>query len=139
MHFLNKGNEMTNFENKTALITGSTSGIGLGIARVLYAKGAKIILNGFGDADDIKKIQSELGDATYINTDLSNEKGVLDLMKQAGAIDILINNAGIQHTSEITDFPTEKWDLIMGLMLSAPFHTMKAPCPNEPQKWGAYY
>lgn len=120
---------MTDLSQKTALITGSTSGIGLGVARILYAKGVDIILNGFGDTDEIAKIQSELGNAHYINTDLSTEAGVLDLMKQAGHVDILINNAGIQHTSPIEDFPTDKWDLIIALMLSAPFHTIKSVLP----------
>lgn len=120
---------MTHLSGKTALITGSTSGIGLGIARVLHAKGASIILNGFGDEGEIAKMQAELGGARYINTDLSNEAGVKDLMDQAGQVDILVNNAGIQHTDTIEDFPTGKWDLIIALMLSAPFHAMKAALP----------
>jgi len=128
---------MTDLSNKTALITGSTSGIGLGIARTLYAHGANIILNGFGDEVDIKKIQSELGNAKHINTDLSTEDGVRDLMIQAGDIDILVNNAGIQHTDAIENFPTEKWDLIISLMLSAPFHTIKSALPAmKTKQWG---
>jgi 3-hydroxybutyrate dehydrogenase len=128
---------MTDLKGKTALITGSTSGIGLGIARKLHSHGVNIILNGFGDAAEIAKIQVELGDARYVNTDLSSEAGVIELMKQAGTVDILVNNAGIQHTSPIEDFPTEKWDLIMGLMLSAPFHAIKAVLPSmKEKKWG---
>lgn len=128
---------MINLKGKTALITGSTSGIGLGIARKLHAQGVKIILNGFGDASEIAKIQAELGGARYVNTDLSTEAGVKELVQQAGDIDILVNNAGIQHTSPIEDFPTEKWDLIMGLMLSAPFHAIKAVLPSmKAKKWG---
>lgn len=127
---------MTDLSGKTALITGSTSGIGLGIARVLHSKGADIILNGFGDEAAIKKVQDEL-DARYINTDLSNEDGVKRLINEAGDIDILVNNAGIQHTAPIEDFSTDKWDLIINLMLSAPFHAMKAALPAMKQKnWG---
>lgn len=123
-------------ENKTALITGSTSGIGLGIARVLHNKGAHIILNGFGDKAEIETIQGELN-AQYINTDLSTEDGCLELIKQAGNIDILVNNAGIQHTDEIIDFPSEKWNLIINLMLSAPFHLIKGTLPYMHKSgWG---
>lgn len=127
---------MTNLKNKTALITGSTSGIGLGIARILRNNGADIIINGFGDEAEIKKIQNELG-ARYINTDLSTEDGVRDLANQAGTVDILVNNAGIQHTSPIENFPTEKWNLIIDLMLSAPFHLTKALLPAmQKNGWG---
>jgi len=127
---------MTNLSNKTALITGSTSGIGLGIARVLHSQGADIILNGFGDAKEITKIQTELN-ARYINEDLSNEDGIQKLLNQAGTIDILVNNAGIQHTDGITDFPSDKWNLIIDLMLSAPFHLTKGALPYmREQKWG---
>jgi 3-hydroxybutyrate dehydrogenase len=127
---------MVDLSGKRALITGSTSGIGLGIARVLHAKGAHIILNGFGDEAEIAKIQNELS-ADYINTDLSNEDGVIELMNQVGGVDILVNNAGIQHTSPIEDFPSDKWNLIMNLMLSAPFFTTKAALPSMKSKgWG---
>ena len=127
---------MTNLSNKTALITGSTSGIGLGIARILHAKGANIILNGFGDTDEIEKIRGEL-DARYINTDLSTPDGVKQLITEAGQVDILVNNAGIQHTDPIEKFPTEKWDLIMALMLTAPFHAIKGVLPSMRENgWG---
>ena len=127
---------MTNIKGKTALITGSTSGIGLGVARILHKNGAEIILNGFGDADEIKKIQDELG-ARYINTDLSNEDGIAQLAEDAGDIDILVNNAGVQHTDLIEDFPSEKWNLIIDLMLSAPFHLTKAFLPSmKRNEWG---
>jgi 3-hydroxybutyrate dehydrogenase len=127
---------MVDLSGKRALITGSTSGIGLGIARVLHAKGAHIILNGFGDEAEIAKIQTELN-ADYINTDLSSEQGVIDLMNQASDVDVLVNNAGIQYTSPIEDFPSDKWNLIMNLMLSAPFFTTKAALPSMQSKgWG---
>lgn len=127
---------MTNLTGKTALITGSTSGIGLGVARVLHAKGANVIINGFGDDAEIQKIQEELN-ARYVNTDLSTEAGVHQLVKEAGDIDILVNNAGIQHTAPVEDFPAEKWDLIISLMLSAPFHAIKAALPGMKKKgWG---
>ncbi len=127
---------MVDLSGKRALITGSTSGIGLGIARVLHAKGAHIILNGFGDEAEIVKIQKELN-ADYINTDLSSEQGVIDLIKQTGDVDILVNNAGIQHTSPIENFPSDKWNLIMNLMLSAPFFATKAALPSMKSKgWG---
>jgi 3-hydroxybutyrate dehydrogenase len=127
---------MTDLNKKIALITGSTSGIGLGIARTLQAKGAHIILNGFGERDEIQKIQDELN-ADYINVDLSNADEAARLVKDAGEIDILVNNAGIQHTDLIEDFPREKWDLIIALMLSAPFHLMKAALPAMKERgWG---
>lgn len=125
---------MTVLSGKTALITGSTSGIGLGIARVLHNHGADIILNGFGDADNIQKIQNELGSARYINTDLSAEDGVKELINKAGAIDILVNNAGVQHTDPIENFPTDKWNLIIDLMLSAPFHAIKHALPGMKER-----
>jgi len=127
---------MKDLKGKKALITGSTSGIGLGIARVLNAKGVHVILNGFGDMDGIQKIQNELG-ADYINTDLSSEQGVIELCDKAGDVDILVNNAGIQHTDSIENFPSDKWDLIMSLMLSAPFYATKSLLPYMQGKgWG---
>lgn len=127
---------MTNLKGKTALITGSTSGIGLGIARVLHAHGAHIILNGFGDVTEIETLKAELK-ADYINVDLSNEAEIKQLIIKAGEVDILVNNAGIQHTALIEDFPTEKWNLIMNLMLSAPFHLTKGFLPHmKRNEWG---
>jgi len=127
---------MVDLSGKKALITGSTSGIGLGIARILHANGTHVTLNGFGDIDEIQKIQSELN-ADYINTDLSSESGVNDMIDQAGDIDILVNNAGIQHVASIEQFPSDKWRFIMDLMLSAPFYATKAVLPSMKQKqWG---
>lgn len=127
---------MTDLSNKTALITGSTSGIGLGIARVIHKHGAKIILNGFGDEAEIQKLKDELN-ADYINVDLSDEGGISELVEKSGDIDILVNNAGIQHTAAIEDFPSDKWNLIMDLMLSAPFHLTKGFLPKmKRNEWG---
>lgn len=137
---------MIDLKGKTALITGSTSGIGLGTARVLAQYGADVILNGFGDAQDIESVRRDIEQqhhvrAFYINTDLSDEDGVKELITKAedkaGSVDILVNNAGIQHTSPVEEFPTEKWDLIIALMLSAPFYAIKAVLPRMRQNgWG---
>lgn len=137
---------MNDLNGKTALITGSTSGIGFGVAQTLAQHGADIILNGFGDEGEIESMRAGLEQrydikAFYINADLSTEAGVKDLIqnavKQAGSVDILVNNAGIQHVDPIEKFPTEKWDLIIALMLSAPFHAMKAALPQMRKNgWG---
>ena len=134
------------FSGKVAIITGSTSGIGAGIAKALAQNGANIILNGFGDDQAIEKQRAELqeisgGTCLYSDADLSCEAGVQSLISCAvddlGRIDILVNNAGIQHTSPIEDFPAEKWQLIMDLMLSAPFHAIKASLSHmRAQGWG---
>lgn len=122
---------------KRALITGSTSGIGLAIARALYAEGAQIVLNGFGDADAIAAIQTELGGAAWVNEDLTTATGVEALMAGAGAIDILVNNAGMQHVSPVEDFPPATWDKIIALNLSAAFHTSRLAVPYmKAQGWG---
>lgn len=122
---------------KRALITGSTSGIGLAIARALYAEGAQIVLNGFGDADAIAAIQTELGGAAWVNEDLTTATGVEALMAGAGAIDILVNNAGMQHVSPVEDFPPATWDKIIALNLSAAFHTSRLAVPHmKAQGWG---
>lgn len=132
--------------DKTAVVTGSTSGIGLAIAQQLAAHGANVILNGFGDADEIEKIRVNIElqndvKAYYINADLSNAEATRQFIQQAaqvwGGIDILVNNAGIQHTDRIEDFPTERWDLIMALNLSAVFHTTAEALPYmQKQGWG---
>ncbi|HSE00962.1 MAG TPA: 3-hydroxybutyrate dehydrogenase [Burkholderiales bacterium] len=131
---------------KTALVTGSTSGIGQGIAETLAAGGANIILNGFGRADDIEalraKIEKDHGVAVrYDGADMSKPAAIEAMVKKAisefGAVDILVNNAGIQHVAPIDEFPVEKWDAIMAINLSAAFHTIRHALPKmKSRKWG---
>ena len=131
---------------KNALVTGSTSGIGKGIAEALAAAGANVALNGFGDAQEIEALRRHIEEthgvsALYLGADLSKPEATRDMMRAAieafGSIDILVNNAGIQHVAPIEDFPTEKWDLILALNLSAAFHTIAAALPGMKQsKWG---
>jgi 3-hydroxybutyrate dehydrogenase len=121
---------------KTALITGSTSGIGFAIARALAGEGARVILNGLGDPAEIARLQSELA-AGYSDADLTKPDAIEAMMAEAGAIDILVNNAGTQHVAPIDAFPTEKWDLIVALNLSAAFHTIRLALPAMKAKgWG---
>jgi 3-hydroxybutyrate dehydrogenase len=131
---------------KTALVTGSTSGIGLGCARALAAEGANLVINGFGDAQSIEAIRRELetaseGGAIYSAADLTDPEAIAAMMDAAassfGGIDILINNAGVQHVAPIDQFPIEKWDLIIALNLSAAFHTIRLALPAMKAKgWG---
>jgi 3-hydroxybutyrate dehydrogenase len=127
-------------EGKVALVTGSTSGIGLAIARALAAEGAKLMINGFGDAADIERICSELG-ALHDGADLSRPDQIEAMMTRCaaelGSPDILVNNAGIQHVSPVEDFPPEKWDAIIAINLSAVFHTTRLAIPAMKRKgWG---
>ena len=126
-------------KGKVALVTGSTSGIGLGIATAFAQQGADIVLNGFGDAAEVEKVRAGLADkhgvkVIYDGADLSKGAAVRELVentvRQMGRIDILVNNAGIQHTALIEDFPTEKWDAILALNLSAVFHGTAAALPH---------
>ncbi|WP_286894439.1 3-hydroxybutyrate dehydrogenase [Achromobacter sp. UBA2119] len=126
-------------KGKVALVTGSTSGIGLGIATAFAEQGADIVLNGFGDAAEIEKVRAELAakhgvKVIYDGADLSKGAAVRELVEntvsQLGRIDILVNNAGIQHTALIEDFPAEKWDAILALNLSAVFHGTAAALPH---------
>jgi len=119
---------------KTAIITGSTSGIGLGIARELARAGADVVLNSFSDNDEdhaqAKKIADEFGvTARYIQADMSKADQCRALIETAGSCDILVNNAGIQHVCPIDEFPTEKWDAIIAINLSSAFHTTAAALP----------
>jgi 3-hydroxybutyrate dehydrogenase len=121
---------------KTALVTGSTSGIGLAIARALAGEGAKVVLNGFGDAAEIARLQAELG-ADYSGHDLTRPDEIEEMMTEAGDIDILVNNAGMQHVAPVDEFPVDKWDLILALNLTAAFHTTRLALPAMKRKgWG---
>ena len=121
---------------KRALVTGSTSGIGLAIARELNEEGAEVVLNGFGDPTEIENLCEALG-AIHIAADLTTREGVEALMNGAGPVDILVNNAGMQHVAPIEDFPPEKWDAIIALNLSAAFHTARLAVPHmKAQGWG---
>lgn len=121
---------------KRALVTGSTSGIGLAIARALAGEGAEVVLNGFGDADVIAQLEEELG-ARHIDADLTTRAGCEALMEAAGPVDVLVNNAGVQFVSPVQDFPPEKWDTIIALNLTAAFHTTRLAAPHMTrQGWG---
>ncbi len=121
---------------KRALVTGSTSGIGLAIARALVAEGAELILNGFGDPGEIARLRAEL-DAGYSDADLTRPDAIEAMIADAGPLDILINNAGTQHVAPVDQFPVEKWDLILALNLSAAFHTIRLALPAMKEKgWG---
>ena len=131
---------------KSAVITGSTSGIGLGFARGLAASGANIMMNGFGEAGEIEAsraaIEKEFGvKALYHGADMTKPDEISDLLSTAraqfGGVDILVNNAGIQHVAAIEDFPPEKWDAIIAINLSSCFHTIHGVMPMMKEKgWG---
>jgi 3-hydroxybutyrate dehydrogenase len=121
---------------KRALVTGSTSGIGLAIARALAAEGADVVLNGFGDADEIRRLCEQLR-ARHVAADLTTTSGVEHLMAGAGPIDVLVNNAGMQHVAPVEAFSPEKWDAVIALNLSAAFHTTRLAVPHMKAKgWG---
>ncbi|MBJ3762961.1 3-hydroxybutyrate dehydrogenase [Maribius pontilimi] len=121
-------------KGKTAIITGSNSGIGLGVARELARAGADVVLNSFTDRDEDHKLAADLAEefdvvARYIKADMSKPEECRALITHAGACDILVNNAGIQHVAPIEDFPTEKWDAIIAINLSSAFHTTAVALP----------
>jgi len=126
------------FIGKTALVTGSTSGIGLGIARTLAAQGANVILNGFGDARAIDALQAEFAEkygvkVRYDAADMSRPDAIAAMMDKAlsefACIDLLVNNAGIQHVAPVDEFPVDKWNAILAINLSAGFHTTRLALP----------
>ncbi|MES2941201.1 MAG: 3-hydroxybutyrate dehydrogenase [Pseudomonadota bacterium] len=129
-------------KGKTALVTGSTSGIGLGIALALARQGANIVLNGFGDTEGPKAQVEALGvKAAYHGADMSKAADIEDMMKfsaaQFGRVDILVNNAGIQHVAPIESFPPERWDAIIAINLTSAFHTTRLALPAMKQAdWG---
>ncbi|WP_295755499.1 3-hydroxybutyrate dehydrogenase [Undibacterium sp.] len=133
-------------KDKTALVTGSTSGIGLGIARSLAAAGANIMLNGFGEIEQINAIRADLEKefgvkTAYHNADMSQAAQIAAMMEVAmqefGGVDVLVNNAGIQHVANIEDFPVEKWDAIIAINLTSAFHTTRLALPSMKAKnWG---
>lgn len=131
---------------KTALVTGSTSGIGLGIAKALARQGANIVLNGFGDVDGPRAEVLAAGEAAgarvaYHGADMSRPAEIEDMLKYAasqfGRMDILVNNAGIQHVASVQDFPVEKWDAIIAINLTSAFHTTRLALPGMlANDWG---
>ena len=136
---------MSGIKGKTALITGSTSGIGLGIAQSLADSGVNIIMNGFGDAEEIERNRSDLEGrgvkVIYNGADMTKPNEISAMLSQAqdefGGVDILINNAGIQFVSPVDEFPDEKWNAIIAINLSAAFHTMKHAIPQMKKNgWG---
>ena len=129
-------------KGKTALVTGSTSGIGLGIALALARQGVNIVLNGFGDTEGPKAQVAALGvKVAYHGADMSKPAEIEDLMQfaaaQFGQVDILVNNAGIQHVALVEDFPVEKWDAIIAINLTSAFHTTRLALPAmKKSNWG---
>ena len=133
-------------KSRRALVTGSTSGIGLAIARALAAEGADVVLNGFGEAAAIETLraglESEFGvRAIYDGADMSKPDEIAAMIKHAedafGGVDILVNNAGIQFVSPIENFPVDKWNQILAINLSSAFHTIRAAVPGmKTRKWG---
>jgi len=129
-------------KGKTALVTGSTSGIGLGIAKALAAQGANIVLNGFGDVEGPKAEVAALGvQVSYHGADMSKPAEIEDMINHAnktfGSLDILVNNAGIQHVARIENFPVERWDAIIAINMSSAFHATRLALPAMRAKnWG---
>jgi len=133
-------------KGKAAVVTGSTSGIGLAIAQALAREGANVMINGFGDKAAIEKERSGIEKefsvkAAYSPADMTKPPEIAEMIRSAqtalGSVDILINNAGIQHVSPIEEFPVDKWDAIIAINLSAAFHAIRAAVPGmKSRKWG---
>ena len=131
---------------KVSLVTGSTSGIGLGIARALAAAGSEIVLNGFGKPDEIADVQAKIASdfkvrVSFSPADMSKPAAIREMIEQTlqmfGRLDILVNNAGIQHVASLQHFPPEKWDAILAINLSSAFHTTRLALPSMLRnKWG---
>ena len=128
---------------KVALVTGSTSGIGLGIARALAQQGANIMLNGFGEAAAIAQLQQELASAYGVRVshhaaDMSKPAEIAEMIRATestlGRLDVLVNNAGIQHVAPIEEFPIDRWDAVIAINLSSAFHTIRAALPGMKQR-----
>ena len=133
-------------KGKSAIVTGSTSGIGLGIASALAAQGCNVMLNGFGDAVQIETLRAGLAAehkvaVLYSSADMSRPLEVAAMVGQAsrrfGSVDVMVNNAGIQHVAAVEDFPVDKWDQILAVNLSSAFHTTRVALPGmKARKWG---
>jgi len=129
-------------KGKTALVTGSTSGIGLGIAEAFARAGADIVLNGFGERAEIERLRAQLAETHKVTVrfdgaDMSKPVAIESMMKAAGEVDVLVNNAGIQFVAPVEEFPPEKWDAILAINLSAAFHTTRLALPAMKRKgWG---
>jgi 3-hydroxybutyrate dehydrogenase len=138
--------EFAMLHGKNALVTGSTSGIGLAIARALAKEGANLTLNGFGDAAEIEKIRRALAseckvEVAYSPADMARPGEIAAMIAEAerrfGSLDVLVNNAGIQHVSPVEEFPVDKWDAIIAVNLSAAFHAIRAAVPGmKKHRWG---
>ena len=133
-------------KGKSVVISGSTSGIGLGIARAFAAQGCNVMLNGFGDAAEIERLRAGLASehkvsALYSSADMAKPAEILAMIDQAkrrfGAVDVLVNNAGIQHVAPVDEFPIEKWDAILAINLSSAFHAIRSALPEMKKRgWG---
>ena len=133
-------------QGRSVVITGSTSGIGLGIARAYASQGCNVMLNGFGEAAEIERLRAALASehkitALYSSADMARPGEIVAMIDQAkrrfGAVDVLVNNAGIQYVAPVDEFPTEKWDAILAINLSAAFHAIRSALPGMKNKgWG---
>jgi 3-hydroxybutyrate dehydrogenase len=133
------GSTAHHLKDKVSLVTGSTSGIGLGIARALAASGSAVVLNGFGKPEEIKATQAAVGadfgvKVAYSGADMTDPDSIAEMIKMTldtfGRLDVLVNNAGIQHVAPLQEFPTAKWDAILAINLSSAFHTTRLALPS---------